>query len=150
MREALWQELQRATATYRKPWILAGDFNETTCLAERNHGGPEMLRRCTRFRHWIENTGLIDLGFARPKFTWTRGSNRETRKEARLECLIEHSAIWNGEYDFKGGQSDTLSRLARTILLCLLLWMVLHQQSLPTGRFGFTLLGCIIINLRTL
>ena len=47
-----------------------------------------MLRRCTRFRHWIENTGLIDLGFAGPKFTWTRGSNRETRKEARLDRAL--------------------------------------------------------------
>ena len=47
-----------------------------------------MLRRCTRFKHWIENNGLIDLGFSGPKFTWTRGLNRETRKEARLDRAL--------------------------------------------------------------
>jgi len=43
-----------------------------------------MQRRCTRFTQWIDNTGLIDLGFSGPKFTWARGLSPTTRKEARL------------------------------------------------------------------
>jgi len=42
-REILWQTLQHHASTYHKPWLLAGDFNETTCLEEGNHGGTEML-----------------------------------------------------------------------------------------------------------
>ena len=68
LRDALWQDLQRYDTDYHKPWLLAGDFNETVCLEERNHGRPEMLRRCNRFKYWIENNRLIDLGFSGPKF----------------------------------------------------------------------------------
>jgi len=42
------------------PWLLAGNFNEITSLEERKHGESDMLRRCAKFKHWIENNGLID------------------------------------------------------------------------------------------
>jgi len=97
LREALWQELAQCATDFRKPWLLAGDFNETAYLEERNHGSPEMLRRCNRFKQLIENNGLIDLGFFGPNFTWTRGLNQENRKEARLDralCNME----WRGRF----------------------------------------------------
>ena len=90
-RDILWPQLQQFASTVGKPWLLAGDFNETVSLEERNHGGPEMVRRCTRFKHWIENTGLIDLGFSGPKFTWARGLSPNTRKEARLDRALCNS-----------------------------------------------------------
>ena len=40
IREVLWQQLHSFAVDYRKPWLLAGDFNETVSLEERNHGGP--------------------------------------------------------------------------------------------------------------
>ena len=87
-RETLWNELETFASNCNKQWLLAGDFNETINLDERNHGGNEMLRRCTRFRHWIENCGLIDLGFSGLKFTWARGLHPENRKEARLDRAL--------------------------------------------------------------
>ena len=87
-RDILWQKLQQFASVHDKPWLLAGDFNETISLEERNHGVPEMLRRCKRFKHWIENTGLIDLGFSGPNFTWARGMSSATRKEARLDRAL--------------------------------------------------------------
>ena len=47
-----------------------------------------MLRRCQRFKAWIENSGLIDLEYSGPKFTWARGLSIATRKEARLERAL--------------------------------------------------------------
>ena len=41
----------------------------------------------TDFGDWIFNQGLIDLGFTRPKFTWTRGQFSETFKGARLDTV---------------------------------------------------------------
>ena len=55
-----------------------------------------MSRRCSRFKHWIENIGLIDLGFFGPKFTWARGLHPATRKEARLD-----RALCNTEWRLK-------------------------------------------------
>jgi len=40
-----------------KAWLLARDFNETISLEKRNHGGPEMEWRCSKFRYWVENNG---------------------------------------------------------------------------------------------
>ena len=77
-------------------WLLAGDFNETSSLDERNHGGPDMQRRCNRFTYWIENNGLLDLGYSGPKFTWSRGLSPGTRKEARL-----NRALCNAQWRLK-------------------------------------------------
>ena len=87
-RDTLWPDLQQFASDYHGPWLLAGDFNETATLEERNHGGPEMLRRCQRFQSWIDNTGLIDLGYSGCKFTWSRGLSAATRKEARLDRAL--------------------------------------------------------------
>ena len=87
-RDSLWPELQQLASEYHRPWLLAGDFNETSSLEEWNHGGPEILRKCQRFKSWIANTGLIDLGYSGPKFTWARGLTPATRKEARLDRAL--------------------------------------------------------------
>ena len=94
IRDNLWNELQTFAVGCGKP--LAGDFNETVSLDERNHGGPEMEMRCLCFKHWIENNDLIDLGFSGPKYTWTRGLTQSTRKEARLD-----RALCNTEWRMK-------------------------------------------------
>ncbi|KAJ8431281.1 hypothetical protein Cgig2_007614 [Carnegiea gigantea] len=88
VRERLWTELHQFSAQCSIPWLVARDFNETTSMEERNHGGSDTLRRCTKFKFWIENTGLIDLGFSGPKFTWSRGRCWETRKCARLDRAL--------------------------------------------------------------
>jgi len=88
IRETLWQRLESFAATFHKPWLLVGDFNETISLDERNHRGPEMQRRCRRFKHWIDNNGLVDLGFSGPKFTWARGLTQAIRKEACLDSAF--------------------------------------------------------------
>ncbi|KAJ8420570.1 hypothetical protein Cgig2_025917 [Carnegiea gigantea] len=73
LREYLWTQLHHFAQANREPWLLACDFNKTISLAERNHGGQDMERRCLKFRYWVENNGLIDLGFSGPNFTWSRG-----------------------------------------------------------------------------
>ena len=69
MREQLWCELESFSGSINIPWMLAGDFNETKNMEERDHGGDDMSRRCLKFNNLIENNGLIDLGYSRPKFS---------------------------------------------------------------------------------
>jgi len=81
----------------RKPWLLPGDFNETRSLDERDHGGGDMARRCSRFNNWVEINGLVDLGNSGPRFTWVRGNAEATRKSTRLDralCNID----WRAEF----------------------------------------------------
>ncbi|KAJ8424220.1 hypothetical protein Cgig2_011631 [Carnegiea gigantea] len=44
------------------PWLLAGDYNETRTLDERDHSGLDMARHCSKFNNGIENNALIDTG----------------------------------------------------------------------------------------
>ena len=86
LRRDLWQELENVRRSYNGPWLLAGDFNDTVCMSERNGvGNSEMQRRCRNFANWIENNGLMDLGFSGPAHTWFRGNSVETFKSARLD-----------------------------------------------------------------
>ncbi|XP_057246683.1 uncharacterized protein LOC130589440 [Beta vulgaris subsp. vulgaris] len=89
LRRQLWEELEKIKNSYSGPWLLAGDFNETISMNERNGvGGSEMERRCRNFANWIDNVNLIDLGAAGPQHTWFRGSSPDTFKSARLDrCL---------------------------------------------------------------
>ena len=54
-------------------------------MMERRNCSSDLERRCANFNHWIENIGLIDLGFSGPQFTWARGRNPKSRQCARLD-----------------------------------------------------------------
>ena len=92
LREHLWRELEGLANSVNTPWLLAGDFNETRSLTERDHGSDDMARRCAKFNNVIENNGLIDLGFSGPIYTWARGTTWSTRKSSRLDRALCNSA----------------------------------------------------------
>ncbi|KAL5846682.1 hypothetical protein ACOSQ3_010206 [Xanthoceras sorbifolium] len=75
IRKNLWQYLNLIRGCFVGPWVVLGDFNEITHLAEKKGG-----RACfsdTGFRDWINANCLVDLGFVGQKFTWMtkRGVN---------------------------------------------------------------------------
>ncbi|XP_021843231.1 uncharacterized protein [Spinacia oleracea] len=78
-RHELWQNLEEFAHTNGKPWMLAGDFNETRYGWERNSSCSETTRRSVRFNHWIESNQLLEVEFSGPSHTWARGNSVETR-----------------------------------------------------------------------
>ncbi|KAJ8452652.1 hypothetical protein Cgig2_004988 [Carnegiea gigantea] len=96
-REVLWNEVQQFGAAVQQPWLPASDFNETVNLKKRNHEGVKMLRRCGKFKNWIENNGLIDLGFSGHKFTWVKGNTEATQKCTRLDRAL-CNAEWRTQF----------------------------------------------------
>lgn len=86
LRKDLWKELEAIKANYSGSWLLAGDFNETMTMNERNGvNNSEMIRRCREFSQWVNDNDLIDLGCSAPEHTWFRGNSPETFKSARLD-----------------------------------------------------------------
>ncbi|XP_074314431.1 uncharacterized protein LOC141649645 [Silene latifolia] len=92
-RRVLWSELEEFARANNRPWLLAGDFNETRSLSERHGGDYNMARRCAFFNNWIENCELIELAFSGSAHTWARGNSTKTRQSARLD-----RALCNGDW----------------------------------------------------
>ena len=63
---------------------MLGDFNEVL-NSENKFGGNQInLNRALEFKACLDNYSFLDLGFARPKFTWT---NKRTVTSLILERL---------------------------------------------------------------
>ena len=102
LRKDLWDELEKVRRDYEGPWLLAGDFNDTVCMSERNGvDSSEMQRRCRNFANWIASNDLIDLGFSGPAHTWFRGNSDATFKSARLDRGLVN-AKWRLKFE-EGG-----------------------------------------------
>ncbi|KAK8671527.1 hypothetical protein V6N13_038121 [Hibiscus sabdariffa] len=84
-RKYLWPSLLRLASTIVFPWILLGDFNATLSASERQ-GNANSTRPCKLFQQFLHDTGLRDLSFHGPPFTWNRVSTY-----ARLDRVICNS-----------------------------------------------------------
>ena len=73
-RNLLWQHLTRINHVLRDPWVLMGDFNSLALSSEHSGGSQNRTGVCTAFVEWLQVSGLIDLGFVGPQFTWRRGN----------------------------------------------------------------------------
>ncbi|KAL4311843.1 hypothetical protein GQ457_01G028380 [Hibiscus cannabinus] len=73
-RSRLWCQLKALEPKGNRPWILGGDFNAISSPEERNGGSQSRCGVSSAFRDFMFNTGLVDLGFGGPQFTWQRGS----------------------------------------------------------------------------
>lgn len=62
--------------------MVAGDFNELICCADRNFG--PIIRSGGRLKDWIHRRAIIDMGFIGSKFTWT--NNRIKERLDRAFC----------------------------------------------------------------
>lgn len=90
-RKELWSELEKFAKDHNKPWLIAGDFNETRYSWERNKSCTETSRRMTRFNSWVEDMQLLEVEFAGASHTWARGNSTETRCSARLDRALCNS-----------------------------------------------------------
>lgn len=64
--------------------LFIGDFNCVLRGDERSSNG----RESTTFVDWVDNSGLVDLGFSGPNFTWKHSVNLATRCSARLDRAL--------------------------------------------------------------
>ncbi|XP_021715352.1 uncharacterized protein LOC110683313 [Chenopodium quinoa] len=87
-RSDLWRELKDFAATHNKPWMLAGDFNDTRFAHERSSSCPETTRRTAEFNEWVEDMDFLEIEFGGPNHTWARGTSLETRTSARLDRAL--------------------------------------------------------------
>ncbi|KAL4347003.1 hypothetical protein GQ457_17G006580 [Hibiscus cannabinus] len=73
-RSFVWDRIRVLEPGLDLPWILGGDFNVIGSVNERQGGSVTRYEVCSRFCDFLFQSGLVDMGFSGPKFTWRRGS----------------------------------------------------------------------------
>lgn len=86
---SFWNNMRELANSIRDPWLLIGDFNAITNSNESSGSGG-LLNRRFRFAEWINELGLIDLGFVGSKYTWARGNYAHTRTSRRLDRALSN------------------------------------------------------------
>lgn len=67
------------------PWLLLGDFNCVIMLDETISLCSDITTKYDNFHDWVNVHGLLDLGFARCKYTWSRGCSIATIRAVHLD-----------------------------------------------------------------
>ncbi|XP_021774659.1 uncharacterized protein LOC110738569 [Chenopodium quinoa] len=97
-RQELWRDLSEFAKRNNKPWLLAGDFNETRFDWERSSSCSETSRRSRNFNHWVHDNQLLEVEFSGPSHTWARGNSMDTRRSARLDRVL-CTGDWSLRFD---------------------------------------------------
>ena len=153
VRQSLRLELNAFGQLCDVPWLMAGDFNETRTMEERCNCSVELARRCTKFNAWIESNFLIDLGFSRPRFTWTRGTSVTTRKYTRLDRGLCNN-IWRLMFEEANVQHVLQTKSDHSPLLISPYGSPMLQSTLRPFRFQAAWLShtlfndCLVVNWR--
>ena len=70
-RKILWSNLAKVAQLHNLPWLMLGDFNEVLSGEDKFGGRRVNLNRALDFKDCLDACNLLDLGFSRPKFTWS-------------------------------------------------------------------------------
>jgi hypothetical protein len=80
------------------PWLCVGDFNEITSAFEKSSKTIQPQCQMQAFHQALEDSGLTDLGFTEPKFTWCNGRSGEDFTRERLDRAVANMG-WNELFD---------------------------------------------------
>ena len=67
----LWNNLKMLATLHDLPWAFIGYFNEVLSEEEKSVGNPICQRRLRAIKERMDACHMMDLGFSRPKFTWS-------------------------------------------------------------------------------
>lgn len=75
---------------YDGPWLTLGDFNYIVSEKEKFGGNKPNVNRMHDFNKMIDSK-LLDLGFTRPKFTWSNCRKKNLILERLDRCMANSS-----------------------------------------------------------
>ena len=90
IRSELWNGLRDIAENESKPWLVAEDFNTFLDRNEKSGGSMQGSMGCKKFRAWIRDFNIQDMGFIGQRYTWKRGMVQE--RLDRFVCNEE----WKG------------------------------------------------------
>ena len=87
-RSDMWTFLNRLSHLYQLPWCVIGDFNEIVRLEEMRGPRPRPDRQMRAFHEALDHSGLIDLRYVRPHFTWCNNYDPPHTTWVRLDRAV--------------------------------------------------------------
>lgn len=84
-RHFLWNNLNKVAELHDMPWVIAGDFNETLTAEDKFGGRAVGVNSSLRFKEYLDNCNMIDIGFSGPRFTWTNKREVQALIQVRLD-----------------------------------------------------------------
>lgn len=129
----IWQEIKKIVETDEKCCLL-GDFNSVLNEQEKYGGSARLNSSSTLFRQFLFDTGLVDLGFRGPAYTWTNCQHTSTAIFQRLDRILVSSS-WSQTFPhayvnhLPRIHSDHAPLLLRTEHSSGVLYMVGYQQQ---------------------
>ncbi|XP_028752270.1 uncharacterized protein LOC114711983 [Neltuma alba] len=127
LREQLWRDLLKIQVSEAEPWLLAGDFNATINEGDRTGGTSWNRMGYQRFKNFIQDAGLVDLGFSGPKYTWQRG-----RLMVRLDRALGNSKWLSDQANMEVLHLPKIQSDHRPLLIKS---SVMNRQDRPPFRF---------------
>lgn len=109
-RQLLWEELKIIAQTHKGKWLMRGDFNEVLLAKEKLGGLSISNTRTSLFKDYLDNCGMLDLGFKGCKYTWTnkRYKHKNSLILERLDRCVANTS-WINQYP-----EASVSHLPRT------------------------------------
>ncbi|XP_019186593.1 PREDICTED: uncharacterized protein LOC109181296 [Ipomoea nil] len=88
LRRRLRKDLRHSERNITGSWTASGDFNAVTSRDETSNYISFSAHRSSDFISWIQEEGLIDLGFSGPHLTWMKNGGDCAPKGARLDRAL--------------------------------------------------------------
>lgn len=96
-KEMVWDFIRNIADGLRGPWVCLGDFNEVAMASDKSGGNLPSSARISSFNDFLNDCGLLDLGFKGQRFTWR---NNRTGDAAVMERLDKAYANIDRREDF--------------------------------------------------
>jgi hypothetical protein len=86
-----WDLLKHLKTHIPVPWLCVGDFNEILEPTEKRGAAVRGESQMDGFREALGECQLSELGFQRPKFTWSNRRDDDMFTTKRLDRAVENS-----------------------------------------------------------
>ena len=92
-RQVLWGNLKMMAEVHDFPWVMAGDFNEPLMEGDKFGGRGLSVNGALLFKECLDACSMIDLGFSRPRFTWTNRREIQALIQERIDRFFVNSHL---------------------------------------------------------
>lgn len=99
--EELWLYLAAMAKVILVTWLVTGDFNQVVDPTEKLGGQRLTWTHTASLWNFLNNGGLIDLGFSGPRYTWTNNRRGAGKIRERLDRAVCNS-LWQLRFSGHG------------------------------------------------